>query len=459
MMKQMNIAYLRCSTNEQDTAHQEASILDYCRRNNINIDRVIRDEGISAFSKDISARDGFLEVLDLAHKGQVDNLVVFETSRISRNFIEGQTVVDTLTKCNVKIHCVTDNAIINESDLNQLMNAFKFFFNQKASKETGERVRSAHQLLRSQGKWASGTIPYGYKLVDGYAIIDEELAPQIIEMFEDYIHHSSSYVQKKYNIRNRKTLIDRISHPMLKEIVGDDLFNRANKVRESRKCRSNSSANQLNRTDILFEGLLYHKCCQSRLYLNRDYRYKTKAHVYRCKACRGNGSTIKKSFSGKRLDAYLEEQVLQILDSLNHDALLEKYNGRCTKKQAVLNLKQRELTNTHSSKMRAIQLAQSKLEGYILNGAPDTTINAVSTMIHNITNELTELEEQLNKVNKDIEALQEQTNYHEALIANILNAKAIYQTASIAQKKAILHMLINRIEVSDTNSADIFLNI
>lgn len=455
----MNIAYLRCSSTEQDTAHQESSINAYAQRNNLTIDRIIKDEGVSAFRKDVSARDGFLEVLDLSHKGEVDNLIVFETSRISRQFIESQTLIDELTRCGVKIHSVGDNAIINQNELDALMTAFRSFMNQKASKETGLRVKSAHELLRQQGKWPAGTIPYGYKLIDGYAIIDEELAPQIIEMFEDYIHHSSSYVQKKYNIRNRKTLIDRISHPMLKEIVGDDLFNRANKVRESRKCRSNSSANQLNRTDILFEGLLYHKCCGSRLYLNRDYRYKTKAHVYRCKACRGNGSTTKKSFSGKRLDAYLEEQVLQILDSLNHDALLEKYNSRCTKKQAVLNIKQRELTNTHSSKMRAVQLAQSKLEGYILNGAPDTTINAVSTMIHNITNELAELEEQLNKVNKDIEALQEQTNYHEALIANILNAKAIYQTASIAQKKAILHMLINRVEVSDTNSADLFLNI
>ena len=109
--------------------------------------------------------------------------------------------------------------------------------------------------------------------------------------------------------------------------------------------------------------------------------------------------------------------------------------------------------------MRAVQLAQSKLEGYILNGAPDATVNAVSTMIHNITNELAELEEQLNKINKDIEALQEQTNYHEVLIANILNAKEIYKSASIAQKKTILHMLINRVEVSDTNEADIFLNI
>ena len=455
----INICYTRCSSTEQDTDHQVKSINEYAARNNMTIDKYISDEGLSGFKLDVEQRPGIQEVIHLVQQDKVANLLIFESSRISRRMVQYQTVMDIFTQHNTRVHSVSENTILNAHDIDRLLNAFKGWMAEQSSIETGRRVKSAHAKLRAEGKWASGTIPYGYKLIDGYAIIDEELAPQIVSLFEDYIHHSSSYVQKKYNIRNRKTLIDRISHPMLKEIVGDELWLRANKVRESRKCRSNSSANQLNRTDILFEGLLYHKCCGSRLYLNRDYRYKTKAHVYRCKACRGNGSTTKKSFSGKRLDAYLEEQILQVLDSLNHDALLEKYNSRCTKKQAVLNLKQRELTNTHSSKMRAVQLAQSKLEGYILNGAPDTTINAVSTMIHNITNELTELEEQLNKVNKDIEALQEQTNYHEALIANILNAKAIYQTASIAQKKAILHMLINRVEVSDTNEADIFLNI
>ena len=229
-MKQMNIIYLRCSSSLQDTAHQEASILDYCKRNNIDPDRIIRDEGISAYRKDISARDGFLEILDMAREGMVDNLIVFETSRISRNFIEGQTVVDTLSQCNVKIHSVTDNSIINESELNKLMNAFKFFFNQKASQETGKRVKSAHELLRQQGKWAAGALPYGYVLIDGYAVIDEELRPEIITMFEDYINYDSKYVQDKYGIKNRKTLIDRISHPMIKEIVGDDLFIRANKI-------------------------------------------------------------------------------------------------------------------------------------------------------------------------------------------------------------------------------------
>mgnify|MGYP003290793081 CR=1 FL=1 len=456
----MNIAYLRCSSTEQDVQHQESSILAYAQRNNITIDRVIKDEGISAFRKDVSARDGFLEVLNLAHKGEVDNLIVFETSRISRQFIESQTLIDELTRCNVKIHSVGDNSIINAQELDQLMIAFRSFMNQKASKETGLRVKSAHSKLRAEGKWPAGTVPYGYRLIDGYAVIDEELKPQIIEMFEDYIHYSSKYVQEKHGIKNRKTLMDRISHPMLKEIVGDDLYNRANRVRESRKCIASSSANQLNRTDILFESLLVHKCCGNRLYLNKDYRSKNKPHNYRCKACRGNESVSnKKSFSGKKLDAYLEKQILQILASLDHDKLADKYNGRCMKKQAILDIKIRECSTTHTTKQRALQLAQTKLQDYILQGAPDATINAVSNMIASVTSELAEIEQQLTTLNEELDALQEQTAYQESLIADILNAKAIYETATIPQKKAILHMLINRIEVIDVDSVEIYLNI
>lgn len=455
----INICYTRCSSTEQDTDHQIKSINDYAARNNITIDKYISDEGLSGFRLDITQRPGIQEVIQLVQQDKVANLLIFESSRISRKMVQYQTVMDIFTQHNTKVHSISENTILNAHDIDRLLNAFKGWMAEQSSVETGRRVKSAHAKLRAEGKWASGTIPYGYKLIDGYAIIDEELVPQIISLFEDYINYSSKYVQGKYGIKNRKTLMDRISHPAMKEIVGNDLWLRANRVRESRKCRTNSSANQLNRTDVLFEGLLYHKCCQRKLYLNRDYRCKTKAHVYRCKECRGNGSTAKKSFSGKKLDAYLEEQILQILDSLNHDALLEKYNGRCTKKQAVLDLKQHELTTTLSSKKRALTLAQTKLEGYILDGAPDVTINAVSNVIANVSSELTDLEQQLIKINEDIESLQEQTNYHESLIENILNAKAIYKSASIVQKKAILQLLVDRIEVSDTNEADIFLNI
>ena len=459
-MTRINICYTRCSSETQDTDHQVKSINEYAAKNSIIIDKYISDEGLSGFRLDVEQRPGIQEVVHLVQQDKVANLLIFESSRISRRMVQYQTVMDTFTQHNVKVHSVSENTILNAHDIDRLLNAFKGWMAEMSSVETGKRVKSAHQLLREQGKWAAGALPYGYKLEDGYAVIDEDLAPELITMFEDYINYDSKYVQDKYGIKNRKTLIDRISHPMIKDIVGDDLFVRANKIRESRRCTSKSSANSLNRTDVLFEGLLYHKCCGNRLYLNRDYRSKGKPHNYRCKSCRGDETiTNKKSFSGTKLDVHIEEQILDILDSLDHDALVEKYASRCTKRQAVLELKVHELTTTRSSKQRALQLAQTKLEGFILNGAPDATINAVSNMIHNITNELADIEQQLIIQQESLNQIKEQASHQEALIADILNARDIYKNAGIQQKKAVLQLLVNRIEVSDVDSVDIYLNI
>ena len=459
-MTRINICYTRCSSTEQDTEHQVQSINEYAARNSITIDKYISDEGLSGFKLDVEQRPGIQEVLHLVQQDKVANLLIFESSRISRRMVQYQTVMDTFTQHNVKVHSVSENTILNAHDIDRLLNAFKGWMAEMSSVETGKRVKSAHQLLREQGKWAAGALPYGYKLEDGYAVIDEDLAPELITMFEDYINYDSKYVQDKYGIKNRKTLIDRISHPMIKDIVGDDLFVRANKIRESRRCTSKSSANSLNRTDVLFEGLLYHKCCGNRLYLNRDYRSKGKPHSYRCKACRGDETiTNKKSFSGTKLDVHIEEQILDILDSLDHDALVEKYASRCTKRQAVVELKVHELTSLRSTKQRALQLAQTKLEGFILNGAPDATINAVSNMIASVANELADIEQQLIIQQESLNQIKEYASHQEALIADILNACDIYKSATTVQKKAILQMLVDRIEVADVNDVDIYLNI
>ena len=285
-MKRINICYTRCSSEQQDTDHQIKSINEYAAQNNITIDKYVSDESLSGFRLDISQRPGIQEVLHLVQQDQVANLLIFESSRLSRRMVQYQTVMDTFTQHNTKVISVSENTILNAHDIDRLLNAFKGWMAEQSSVETGRRVKSAQAKLRSEGKWPGGTIPYGYLLRDGYCVVNEQLKPEIISLFEDYIHYDSKYVQEKYQIKNRKTLMDRISHPAMKAIVGDDLFVRANKVRTSRKCVSNSSANQLNRTDVLFEGLLFHKCCQNKLYLNRDYRSKNKPYNYRCKDCR-----------------------------------------------------------------------------------------------------------------------------------------------------------------------------
>jgi DNA invertase Pin-like site-specific DNA recombinase len=285
-MKRINICYTRCSSEQQDTDHQIKSIKEYAAKNGITVDKYITDEGLSGFRLDITQRPGILEVISLVKQDKVENLLIFESSRLSRRMVQYQTVMDTFTQHNTKVHSVSENTILNAHDIDRLLNAFKGWMAEQSSIETGRRVKSAHAKLRAEGKHAAGALPYGYKLVDGYAVIDEEIAPEIVSLFEDYINYSSKYVQEKYQIKNRKTLIERISHPMLKQIVGESLFIRANKVRESRRCVAKSSANQLNRTNILFEGLLYHKCCGHKLYVNKDYRSKNSVHSYRCVHCR-----------------------------------------------------------------------------------------------------------------------------------------------------------------------------
>lgn len=459
-MMRINICYTRCSSETQDTDHQVKSINEYAAKNSIIIDKYISDEGLSGFRLDVEQRPGIQEVLHLVQQDKVANLLIFESSRISRRMVQYQTVMDIFTQHNVKVHSVSENTILNAHDIDKLLNAFKGWMAEQSSVETGKRVKSAHSKLRAEGKWAAGSIPYGYRLEDGYAVIDEELRPEIITMFEDYINYDSKYVQDKYGIKNRKTLIDRISHPMIKEIVGDDLFIRANRVKQSRRCSSKSSANSLNRTDVLFESLLIHKCCGNKLYLNRDYRSKGKPHAYRCKSCRGNETiSNKKSFSGKILDTHIESQILDILDNLDHDALYAKYNSRCTKKQAIIELKLRELDTTHKTKMRALELGKTRLTESILNNAPSATIDAISNMINDVSVELADIEEQLNLQRGELEHIQQQAIHQEAIIADILNARDIYKSAGIQQKKAILQMLVNRIEVADVNDVDIYLNI
>ena len=80
-------------------------------------------------------------------------------------------------------------------------------------------------------------------------------------------------------------------------------------------------------------------------------------------------------------------------------------------------------------------------------------------MIASVSEELVDIEEQLNIQQESLNQIKEQTSYQEALIADILNACDIYKNAGTQQKKAVLQLLISRIEVSDVNEADIYLNI
>lgn len=456
-MKQMNVAYLRVSRDEQSTQHQLNSIKEYCKRNNITIDKVIRDEGISAYSKDVSARKGFQEVLHLGHQGLINNLITYESSRISRNFIEGQTLVDELTKCNVVIHSVMDNGVINQNELDQLFNSFKFFMNMKESRKTSERIKSSKRLLKEQGKFLGHPILTGFKVVDGVEVIDEDTKEEVIQMFDDYINFGGGYTVKKYKLKHHQILMQKLRNEKYIKIIGKTKFNKVQQlIKDRTTARKGNITRGTNKTDIPYEGLLYHSC-NKRLTIDRNRKSEP---VFRCKQCKGDNSiTIKKSFVGIPLMQNIDREIMEILNTLDKDKLEERYNSRCNKNKSIISYRIKELNNLSKSKKKALILAQNKLERYIMEDASDNMIESVSNMITRVKEELDDIQIELEKKQIELDNINIEDKAHAELIDKILEIKDLYARASNIKRKAILNVLVQKVIIRDIDDFDIYLNI
>ena len=195
----------------------------------------------------------------------------------------------------------------------------------------------------------------------------------------------------------------------------------------------------------------------SEIYCVLSERYQTLAD--RAVVAGKNEVKVKKSFTGPKLDANIEAEVIDILNNLNHDKLYEKYNNRCTKKKVVLDLQLKSLKSELSEANTVISKAKSKLTTLILNDADDSAISVITDLINSKTKEADLLAKDISDKEAEVQKLNDAETTNESLINNILNAKHIYANANVQQKKAILQLLIKKIIIRDINDFDIYLRI
>lgn len=446
----MIIAYTRVSTNEQTVEQQKRMINEYAIKHDMIVDRFISDEGISAYSKTFEAREGMLEVLELAEKGLITDLIIFETSRISRRYGESIGLFDKLTMKGIRIHSVTDNGIINAQEIDQLMLAFRSYMNQQSSKLTSERIKSKLALMKEQGLYYGGKVLWGFKVENNKIVVDEDMRELIINFFNDYISYGSKYTMKKYNINNKMTLNKRIKNESYAIIIGEELFEHVNKVRESRTCRKDYTA-KTNRSKNLFEGLLIHNC-NKKLYLSNqnDGKY------YRCYNCSKNN---RKTFKTDMLEHTIEKEILSIFDNLSYEKLQEHYLIKIEKLKLVLELEVKSINIDIKECEKAITKANNRLTTFILDGASDTLITNISDVINNKKIELEQLKQQLKDKQLKYNDINNKIDIQLKQIKNILDARDIYLNATVEQKKSILQLIVKQIIVTDYNTVAIYLNI
>lgn len=163
----------------------------------------IKDDGYSGKNMQ---RPGMTRLLDMVRKGQVQNIVVKDFSRFSRDHIElGKYAEQIFPRLDVRFIAVNDGYDSNDYaggiggiDISVKAVLYDFF-----SQDLSVKVRSSLRSSRDSGKHICAFAPYGYrkKSDDKYCLEEDSYAAEYVRrIFREYAEGSSMYsIAKRLN--------------------------------------------------------------------------------------------------------------------------------------------------------------------------------------------------------------------------------------------------------------------
>lgn len=183
--------YTRVSTAMQVDGYsldaQKAKMKAYADYNDYEIVGKYEDAGKSG--KSIEGRAQFSQMMEDIKSGKdgVSYVLVFKLSRFGRNAADVLSSLQVMQDFGVNLVCVEDG-IDSSKDAGKLMisvlSAVAEIERENIRVQTMEgRIQKARE-----GRWNGGFAPYGYQLVDGKLIINEEEAETIRAIYDQYVH-------------------------------------------------------------------------------------------------------------------------------------------------------------------------------------------------------------------------------------------------------------------------------
>ena len=206
--------YCRVSTQDQaregfSLPEQEARLKTLCTYKGYQVVDIYIDSGISA--KDTN-RPEFQRLMNDIKFGRINRIVAFKLDRVTRSIVDLEKLVSYLEENNCSLECACEE--INTSNANG-----RFFVRMLTILAQLEIERcSERTLIGIAGALKDKHISYcpiGYKKVNKVLEIDEETAPIVKQIFEDYLNGKSTYriaqEMTNNNVLNKKWKDTRIS--------------------------------------------------------------------------------------------------------------------------------------------------------------------------------------------------------------------------------------------------------
>ena len=186
--------YTRRSFDDQEDiesntiTNQKELINDYLRRNkNMILVNFYTDDGYTGTDFN---RPGFNEMMEDIYNGKINTIIVKDLSRLGRNYLEvGRYLEVIFPQNNVRVISINDgvDSYLNPESINNLIIPIKNLINETYARDISQKVTSAYKAMALNGKFVSGTPPYGYaidKEDKHHLVIDEEEAIIVRKIFD-----------------------------------------------------------------------------------------------------------------------------------------------------------------------------------------------------------------------------------------------------------------------------------
>jgi DNA invertase Pin-like site-specific DNA recombinase len=243
--------YARLSKEDMDTGkksvslsieHQINLLEDYVKSQGWQVPKVFYDDDRTGTNFN---RKGFQDMYAAAKRGEINVIVIKDTSRFGRNWVQSGVYFESIEEMGIRFISIQENLDTADPQCPALkMLPFYFIFNEWHSQTTSEKIKAVFQKQAEQGKYLAPTAPYGFNkdsdnkyrlIIDPYAagivkrIFDmrlQKVSYRAIarKLNADGIISCSGYYAQNRGIENKHTRISQWSSQTVKMVLENPVY-------------------------------------------------------------------------------------------------------------------------------------------------------------------------------------------------------------------------------------------
>jgi len=483
-MKEKYVGYLRVSTEKQvdgySLENQKKEIKDYCKYRGYELIGFFADEGFSG--KNIEDREDFKKMMRYVENKNVDGVIIWKISRISRNVSDFLAITKKLEILDKKLISIRDN-YDSSIATSKLLGIITSLISEIEKDNIIEQVKGGMKERAREGKWNGGYVPLGYSYdkKDKKLVVNKYEKKIIEEIYELYVKgHGYLSISEHLNLLGYKT---RKKKPFyitaVKNILKNPLY--AGKIRwgyyenwederrkglndnpilvegdhegiikeevyelVQKKIKNNPKHNNDGKpSNYLLSGIIKCPECGHAMAVQKthDKKYNRTHYYYICgsytnrKGCHPNSNNMKK------IDKQFINILHEYINNINEEQVNESLNRDKSKEKTDLEKKLKFIE-------KSIKEEQEKKDNFLdaigLGNGPKKDLN---NRIDDCNKEITKLEKKYKEFDLELSKKGEDVDSKEAF-QTLNNFKKIMTKASMAERRKVVKEFVEKVLIS-----------